>query len=262
MSSVVPPTLTPAAPSASLSGDGFVEPSLLPAPLVLDLSARALEALSARVSRLPVQDVCCHDFGQVKASALSVLAEQFHVLGDEGWELCETDAQRRALLKGAIALHRHKGTKWSVVRALEILGLAAAIEEWFEYGGEPFCFRIVLDATQLGVPDLGAVIRAAQEWKNARSHLEVLRVRLRGVPAVRIRAAAQFAHTIRIGPGIHTDAQPAPCGLDAHVGLIAAVVVSVYPVHTFDAATAARQASVRVSVAAHVVEQVSTGVGQ
>lgn len=263
MSSVVPPTAPPATPAASrLSGDGFVEPSLLVPPLALDLSARALESLSARVSSAPIDAVLLYDFDRVGACALTHLAEQLHILGAEGWEFAISDEHRRTLLKDAIALHRHKGTKWSIVRALAIHGLAADIEEWFEYGGEPYYFRVIIDGTDLGAPDLGVAIRTALEWKNARSHLEMVRVRLNARASVHIRAAAQFAHTLSIRPREDTNVPPRPVFVGGCLGSLAQIVVSVYPRDTMGEAnwTAACYSSAASSVRA--IEQVTTGVLQ
>lgn len=239
---------------------GFVEPTLLPAPLAVDVSARALEALSGRLSSAPVDAVFLYDFDRVAVSAHTHLAEQFHILGPEGWESAASVEQRRALLKSACALHRRKGTKWSIVRALGILGLDADIEEWFEYGGEPHYFRVIIDGTDSGAPDLARAIRTAIEWKNARSHLEVVRIRLRAQAPVHISAAAQFAHTIHIGPQIDTSAEPAPCRLAARAGALAETIVSVYPARSFGRYDVSVQALAIPCVAGvAVVEQVSTG---
>ncbi|MBQ7627128.1 MAG: phage tail protein, partial [Rhodocyclaceae bacterium] len=178
----------------------------------------------------------------------------------EGWELAASVEQRRALLKSACALHRRMGTKWSIVRALGILGLDADIEEWFEYGGEPHYFRVIIDGTDSGAPDLARAIRTALEWKNARSHLEVVRIRLRAQAPVHVSAAAQFAHTIHVGPQIDARAEPAPCRLAARAAACAETIVSVYPARSFGRYDVSVQALAIPCVAGvAVVEQVSTG---
>jgi len=53
---------------------------------------------------------------------LVMLADQFHVMGVEGWSLAETPEQQRRLIKDAIALHRLKGTPAALHQLVERLG--------------------------------------------------------------------------------------------------------------------------------------------
>lgn len=96
--------------------DDLLQPSLRG-----DVRMEALARLAARISALPVSTPLVNLFDLVDASALPALGEQFHILGVEGWNLAGTEAARRALLKRAIELHRHKGTPWAVRSWLECL---------------------------------------------------------------------------------------------------------------------------------------------
>jgi phage tail P2-like protein len=108
---------------------GFIAPSILPPLLLNDLNMRVLETLAARVSVLDLEPVLLYDFDHAPASALIHLAEQFNLLGDAGWDLADTEPMKRALLKEAIALHRFKGTPWSMKRVLALLGFGTAVLE-------------------------------------------------------------------------------------------------------------------------------------
>ncbi|MGH8782053.1 phage tail protein I [Paraburkholderia sp.] len=157
---------------------GFVNPTLLPPPLARDLSCRALEAVAARISSIDLTPLVVYDFDTVPVSALPSLAEQFRMLGDAGWNLATTEAQQRALLKEAIALHRIRGTPYSVSRVLAILGVNASIVEWFTTTpqGAPYTFTITadvldqpVDAPPLDAARWGQIARVVNFWKNARS---------------------------------------------------------------------------------------------
>lgn len=153
-------------------GDELLQPSLQG-----DSRMENLARLIARLSALPVSVPIVNLFDRVDASALASLAEQFHVMGDEGWNLAGTEAARRALLKRAIELHRHKGTPWAVRTALETaLPTEASIKEWFAYGGDPFFFRVRLDVSELGLDEQGltSAVRLILDYKNVRSWLECL----------------------------------------------------------------------------------------
>lgn len=156
----------------------LVSPTLLPPPLARDLSSRALETIAARVSALDLSVLVVYDFDTVSATALPSLAEQYRVLGDAGWNLAATEAQQRALLKEAIALHRLRGTPYAVTRVLAILGLNANMIEWFESNpqGAPYTFTVSMDtldqpdgSVPLDITRLAQVARCVNYWKNARS---------------------------------------------------------------------------------------------
>lgn len=62
----------------------------------------------------------------VPAAALPYLAEQLDVMGHKGWDLVTTEQERRELIKSAIDLHRYKGTRYAVKRAVQSIGFAGA----------------------------------------------------------------------------------------------------------------------------------------
>ena len=102
---------------------------------------------------------------------LDLLAWQFHI---EGWELASSVEEKRNLIKSAIELHRHKGTRWAIKKVLEALNLSGDIKEWFEYGGEPYKFKVDLGIQDREItPELrDKLIQLINEYKNERSWLE------------------------------------------------------------------------------------------
>ncbi|OKP67565.1 phage tail protein [Paenibacillus sp. P3E] len=51
--------------------------------------------------------------------------------------------QKRMLIKNAIPFHRHKGTPGAVEDLIDILFGEGAVEEWWQYGGDPYHFRVL-----------------------------------------------------------------------------------------------------------------------
>lgn len=156
----------------------FVSPSLLVPPLARDLNARALETVGAHIEGIALTPLVVYDFDTVPASALPILAEQFRMQGDAGWNLATTEAQQRALLKEAGALHRIRGTPYSISRVLAIIGVNSSIVEWFttQPMGAPYTFEIAVDTMSqpVGSPPLdmnrlGQIAGVVNYWKNARS---------------------------------------------------------------------------------------------
>lgn len=71
------------------------------------------------------------------------------------WTLAINIEEKRALVKDSFDINRRRGTRGSIERIFELLGMHAEIEEWFEYGGTPGTFRIsVLELGDRGIdPD-------------------------------------------------------------------------------------------------------------
>lgn len=164
---------------------------LLPPPLAGDERFRALGQLAARISDIDLSPLLVYLVDTVNASALPNLAEQFHILG-EGWQFARDDDERRRLLKRAIELHRYKGTRWAIEQVLETLDLSGQISEWFEYGGDPYYFKINVDLSSRGIDEatFDALVALINEYKNVRSHLERLTLSLTNISQVPAIAAA------------------------------------------------------------------------
>lgn len=152
---------------------------LLPPALAGDPRMQAMGAVAQRLSHLDLQPLMVYLVDTVPASVLPHLAEQFHLLG-EGWQFARNEDERRLLIKRAIELHRHKGTKWAVQQVLETLSLSGQITEWFEYGGAPYRFRIDVDLSDRGIDEVtyDTLVQLVNEYKNVRSHLDALTLAL------------------------------------------------------------------------------------
>lgn len=95
----------------------------LPPPLHADISLRTLADLtSKRLAEINLSVLLVYLIDITAASALPWLAEQFSLTDGDGWDLAESDGAKRALIKGAIELHRYKGTPWSIREILRRLG--------------------------------------------------------------------------------------------------------------------------------------------
>lgn len=108
-----------------------------------------------------------------------------HLLPWLGWALSVdvwnenwAESIRRNVIKASISIHRHKGTLGALKRALEAFEFDnVKIEEWFDYGGNPYTFRVFIEIVTEGfdINDLTEVQAVINQTKNVRSHLEMLR---------------------------------------------------------------------------------------
>lgn len=181
------------------------------------------ELLQEEFDNLDLSAMLVYLVDVVPVQVLPYLADQFHVTGLEGWRFARTVQERRNLIKRAVELHRFKGTGWAIEQVLVTLGLEGRVQEWFEYGGEPYHFRVDVDLADRGIDDatyeaLNALIL---EYKNKRSRLEALTVSITNRSAVPVIAATilsgehttiyplqldgiEQANPVFIGAGLHT----------------------------------------------------------
>lgn len=137
---------------------------------------------------------------EIDEPLLSELARQLHV---DFWEDGITAETRRNLIRESIAWHRIKGTRGAVVRMLEYLGYACEIDEWWQYDGEPWFFRVLIDLADdqsLVLDDWGFFVTAVDAAKNVRSWLERLRVRRTSRGTVVTAAAVLTGETVTVWP--------------------------------------------------------------
>ena len=78
---------------------------------------------------------------------------------------------KRKLIRESLHQHRVKGTKYAVEKLLRDLCRGATVQEWYEYGGKPFFFKVNLH----GLLDYGdngeTFLRMINATKNERSWL-------------------------------------------------------------------------------------------
>ncbi len=104
---------------------------------------------------------------------LNLLAWQFHCdlfKSDLGIEV------KRNLIRESIAWHRIKGTPAAVEKAISTLLAPTEISEWFEYGGEPYRFKPIINLTDARVVFDGErkaeLYKTIAAMKNVRSWLD------------------------------------------------------------------------------------------
>lgn len=93
---------------------------------VEQLGAERFDAVTFTVSSLWNANTCPVDLLPWLAWAYSV----------ENWDSDWSEAQKREVLRQSPAIHRKKGTRGAVAKALAALGMGASIAEWFQIDGQ------------------------------------------------------------------------------------------------------------------------------
>lgn len=154
--------------------------SLLPPAMQTDPQLKALAALMGqRFDRLKVEiydRLFIYNIESIEDDALLLnFAIQFRA---EGVEMAETKEQKKKLIKNALQVRRLKGTKEAILKVFEGIGTGLKIEEWTEFNGEPYTFRVdLLEKTrEISVATRLKFIKLINKYKNLRSHMEELRL--------------------------------------------------------------------------------------
>ena len=164
----------------------------LPAPLRNDEAMLALGRVIAgelqENIKLARYAVIYARIDELEEDILDILARDLHVDWYEDSYPVET---KREVIKNSVKVHKRLGTKYAILTALGSVFPNTEVEEWFEYGGEPFYFRIVLDMTGTRVPaDYPQIIRTAAFYKRLTAHLEEVIYQTSAVIEIRIEATA------------------------------------------------------------------------
>lgn len=152
--------------------------STFPAALQRDQSAGALANITARLlARRPAEIGRLRIYPAIDCldeRLLDILAYDFKV---DWWDTGYLLEEKRRTLKDSWRVHKLLGTKAAVETAIRAIYPLTQVEEWFEYGGEPYHFRLNIDITS----DSGDRVRQRRVlerldfYKSLRSHNDGVR---------------------------------------------------------------------------------------
>lgn len=101
---------------------------------------------------------------------VNLLAWQWHV---DYYDNTLPLQNKRRLVKESIRVHKTKGTAWAVENVVKSALGDSRIEEWYEYGGEPYTFRIINEVNTVGKSiSMDKLVKCINSVKNVRSHLD------------------------------------------------------------------------------------------
>lgn len=142
-------------------------PSLLP-PNATRLENH-IEALTQRQEAMPPN---FEKIWQADTCPVELLPWLAWALSVDEWDANWPEAQKRKTITDSAFIHKHKGTRAAVERALSALPFSTTLLEWFEQQppSNPYTFLIQTTPTELNVQDAATLIRLVNAAKNLRSH--------------------------------------------------------------------------------------------
>lgn len=135
-----------------------------------DVTADALAKRQAEIGLLSIYA----RIDELPEDLLDILARDFKI---DWWDPDYTLEEKRRTFKSSWYVHKHMGTKAAVETAIRAIYPFTTVEEWFEYGGEPYRFRLNINITS----DSGdkarqkRVLDRLNFYKSLRSHNDGVR---------------------------------------------------------------------------------------
>lgn len=106
---------------------------------------------------------------ELPEALLDILAKDFKV---DWYNYNHSIEIKRAVIKDSFYVHKHLGTVGAVKRALSDIWPSCSLEEWFEYGGEPYHFRVSIADNDFTGDKHEQAAKAIAMTKNVRSWLD------------------------------------------------------------------------------------------
>jgi len=131
---------------------------------------RALSQATGRLGAVPVEFIKVWNPLTCPAAMLPWLAWALSV---DTWNPSWSEVTKRAVILAAIPTHRKKGTIGALRAALGAFSLNLDVEEWWQFEGDPYTFRVnvTLDGASVSDEQLDEIEATIIAAKNARSHL-------------------------------------------------------------------------------------------
>ncbi|WP_449602463.1 phage tail protein I [Paenibacillus sp. Marseille-Q9583] len=106
--------------------------------------------------------------------------------------------QRRELVRTAIPFYRRKGTPGAVEDLIALLFGEGRVEEWWEYGGDPYHFRVLTNNADVTTTRAHEFIRAVDAVKRLSAVLDSVTITQSEPLQLYFGGVIYFGETIRI----------------------------------------------------------------
>lgn len=138
--------------------------------------------------------------GELSGAVLDELAWGLHV---DGYDALADDDEKRRLILNSFLIHKYKGTAFAVRKIVEsVFGSAGTIEEWFQYSGNPYHFRmdIFCESRGVTVADQLRAMQLVEAGKNLRSVLDGIRLILAQGVTEKVAVVGTWGSLIEVYP--------------------------------------------------------------
>lgn len=150
----------------------------LPAALKHDPKMRAIaEAVTEKALTVSgeIENVLIYSrIDELPEELIDILAYDMHV---DWYDYSFPLKVKRDILKSSVKVHKRMGTKYAVETAIQAIYPESRIEEWFDYGGKPFHFKVILNAGDRNLEiDLDDVVKKVNMYKRLSAHMDSINI--------------------------------------------------------------------------------------
>lgn len=145
----------------------------LPPVLQRDASTEALAEATAEVLAHRLEEIdrlrIISNIDNLEEALLAILARDFKV---DWWDPGYSLEEKRRTVKDSWRVHKILGTKAAVETAIRAIYPGTRVLEWWEYGGEPYHFRLDINITNDSIDSVKQrrVLERMNFYKSLRSH--------------------------------------------------------------------------------------------
>lgn len=130
---------------------------------------------------------------QLPEEILDELAFELHI---DWYDATAAIDVKRSLIKNSDKVHRYLGTPFAVEQVVQDYFGDGIVEEWFEYGGQPYYFRVLTENSAVTGELANQFNKAVDKVKNLRSRLEAVVITMTG------EMNEYVAHVLQTGDNI------------------------------------------------------------
>lgn len=116
----------------------------------------------------------CNIYANIDALPESVLDILAYDLKVDWYDYDYSIEEKRQTIKGALSVHKRIGTRYSLRTAISAIYPEIEVQEWFEYNGQPYRFRLRIDISEDEITSEKhqRVLENIKYYKNVRSIFE------------------------------------------------------------------------------------------
>lgn len=129
-------------------------------------------ALSPQIRRIADEIKHCLILARVDELSEEILDELAYELHVDWYDAKAAIDIKRSLIKNSDKVHAYMGTPYAVEQVVQDYFGDGQVEEWFEYGGQPYYFRVVTSNSSVTSNLADQFAMVVEKVKNLRSRLE------------------------------------------------------------------------------------------
>lgn len=148
-----------------------IPPALREDASVVALAETASEVLARRLDEIDRARIFSN-IDRLDEPLLDILARDLKV---DWYDYNYPIKAKRAVIKSSILVHKRLGTVYAVKAALGSVFPGSEVEEWFNYGGEPYRFQVTLNTARSRIPaECFSIRRTVDYYKRFSAHMDGL----------------------------------------------------------------------------------------